>query len=102
MATPPPDISDEHPKHSSCGGRLDGYIAVLILGVYFLYPHLLNAIPFLVGISINIALLGLGIRFSLWGIKSSHGAGKIVLYVVLAVLCGQALLTIMIALNGVY
>jgi hypothetical protein len=80
-------------------GTIEGYLGLLVVVVYLVFPMLFPHRPLLVTLFVGLGLSGLGLLFSLWGIRFGRGGGRVAAWISLVVLLYLTLTFILISLN---
>jgi hypothetical protein len=81
-------------------GTIEGYLSLLVLGAYFLFPLLVRHPPLWVDVTVGLGLSGLGLMLSLWGIRFGQGGGKIAGYISFIALAYFTLTFVVVGLNN--
>ena len=80
-------------------GTFEGYLAWLVVVVYFGIPRLFPHRPLWVTLLVGLGRSGLGLLFSLWGIRFGRGGGRIAAWTSLVILFYLTLTFLLISLN---
>lgn len=80
-------------------GTVEGYLALLVVVIYLVFPMLFPHRPLLVTLIVGLGLSGLGVLFSLWGIRFGRGGGRIAAWISLVALSYLTVTFILISLN---
>lgn len=80
-------------------GTVEGYLGLLVVVVYFVFPVLFPHRPVLVTLIVGLGLSGLGLLFSFWGIRFGRGGGRIAAWISFVVLLYLTFTFILTSLN---
>ncbi len=81
-------------------GSIEGYLSLLVLGAYFLFPWLVRHPPLWVDVTVALVLSGLGLILGLWGIRFGRGGGRIAGYIGFIALAWFTFTFVLVGLNN--
>jgi hypothetical protein len=93
-----PGDSEQQREVPSWVGTIEASLGAVAMVVYFAIPD--RRMPLSARMTIGIALLGVGILLSLWGIRFGRGIARLVAWVTIIVLAEQAFAVVLVSLNG--
>ncbi len=81
-------------------GTIEGYLSLLALGAYFLFPLLVRHPPLWVDVTVALMLSGSGLILGLWGIRFGRGGGRIAGYISFIALAWFTFTFVLVGLNN--
>ena len=81
-------------------GTIEGYLSLLVLGAYVLFPLLVRHPPLWVDVTVALMLSGSGLMLGLWEIRFGRGGGRIAAYISFIALAWFAFTFVVVGLNN--
>jgi hypothetical protein len=81
-------------------GTIEGYLSLIVLGAYFLFPLLVRHPPLWVDVTVALVLSGSGLLLGLRGIRFGRGGGRIAGYISFIALAWFTFTFVVVGLNN--